>query len=75
MRERFDTIQALALNGMSKSAIARALGLDRHTVQKYLSYDVAPVRRSTVRGARILTPYEPYLLERSKQGAYNAMGL
>ncbi len=75
MRERFDSIHALASKGMNKSAIARALGIDRHTVQKHLSYDVAPVRRSTIRRARILTPYKPYLLERWKQGTRNAMGL
>ena len=75
MRERFDRIHALASQDMNKSAIARVLGLDRHTVQKYLRYDVAPVRRAATRRTRILDPYQPYLLERWKQGCDNAMGL
>ena len=75
MCERFDRIHALASQDMNKSAIARALGLDRHTVQKYLRYDVAPVRRAATRRTRILDPYQPYLLERWKQGCDNAMGL
>ena len=75
MRERFDRIHALASQGMNKSAIARALGIDRHTVQKYLRYDIAPVRRAATRRTRILDPYQPYLLERWKQGCGNAMGL
>ena len=75
MQERFHSIHALAAQGMNRSAIARTLRLDRHTVQKYLRYDIAPVRRSSRRRARILTPYEPYLLERWRQGYDNAMGL
>ena len=75
MQERFDRIHGLASQGMNTSAIARALGLDRHTVQKYLRYDVAPVRRAATRRTRILDPYQPYLLERWEQGCGNAMGL
>ncbi len=35
MEDRFNTIQQLAAQGMNRSAIARALSLHRHTVQKY----------------------------------------
>ena len=75
MRDRFGRIHMLTSKGMNKSAVARALDIDRHTVQKYLRYDAAPVRRPSTRRARILAPYEPYLLERWKQGCDNAMGL
>jgi transposase len=72
---RFDSIHTLASKGMNKSAIARALGIHRHTVQKYLLLDRAPHRRAAPRMSSILLPYEQYLLERWKQGCRNAMGL
>ena len=75
MRERFEAVQALAAEGMSISAIARALGLHRHTVQKYRSLAAAPERRHRTRSVRILAPYEGYLVERWKSGCHNARAL
>jgi transposase len=75
MRERFEAVQALAADGMSNSAIARALGLHRHTIQKYRGLTAAPERRHRTRAARILAPYEGYLLERWKSGCHNARAL
>jgi transposase len=75
MRERFDAVQALAAEGMALSAIARALGLHRHTVQKYAGLTAAPERRHRTRAVRLLAPYEGYLVERWQSGCRNARAL
>lgn len=75
MTERFAHIHALASHGMRKSAIARVLGVHRHTVQKYLALDVPPQRRHHSRKTSILAPYENYLLERWGHGCRNARQL
>lgn len=75
MHERFATIQRLAHEGMSISAIARALRLHRHTVQKYLACTAPPRRRHTVRQPSTLTPHQDYLLARWMSGCHNARQL
>jgi transposase len=75
MQARFERIHALATQGMSKSAIARALGIHRHTVQKYLALDTPPERRHASRRSSILTPYVGELLERWHHGCRNARQL
>ena len=72
---RFDTIRALAAKGLSRRAIARVLGLNRKTVQRYLAAATAPARPRSQRRASMLTPYEPYLLERWRHGEHNGLGL
>jgi transposase len=73
--ERNETIHSMANKGMSKSAIARALGLKRQTVGKYLRAEAVPDRPRRSGTSGILTPYEGYILERCRQGYWNAMGL
>jgi transposase len=75
MADCFAAIHAAAARGLNKSAIARALGVHRHTVQKYLALDAAPERRHANRTTSILAPYEPYLLERWQQGCRDARAL
>ncbi len=75
MRQRYDTIQQLATQGMTISAIARAVGLHRHTVQKYVRLPAPPARRHVWRHPSVLAPYERYLLERWRSGGRNAMAL
>lgn len=75
MEDRFNAIQRLAAQGMNRSAIARALGLHRHTVQKYYPLAAAPERRHTTRKTSALTPYEGYVLERWRDGCHNAKQL
>ena len=74
-RERYEAVQQLAATGMTTSAIARALRLHRHTVQKYRPLSAPPERRHTWRLPSLLAPYEGYLLERWRQGCHNAMAL
>ena len=68
MADRFTAIQQLATQGMNRSAIARALGLHRHTVQKYYRLTSAPERCHTTRKTSALAPYEGYVLERWRNG-------
>jgi transposase len=72
MRSLFESIHALAKAGMNKSAIARTLGVHRHTVQKYSALESAPERRPRVRKASALAPYEDYILKRFMDGCHNA---
>jgi len=75
MQERFETVQQLAAQGMSRSAIARALGLHRHPVQKYLAGDTAPERQHATWKTSALMPYQGYVLERWQSGCRNAKQL
>jgi hypothetical protein len=72
MRSLFRSIQALRWAGMNKSAIARTLGVHRHTVQKYSALESAPQRKPRVRKRSALAPYEGYILRRLTDGCRNA---
>jgi transposase len=71
-RSLFRSIRALSKAGMNKSAIARTLGIHRHTVQKYSTLESAPERKPRVRKLSALTPYEDYILKRFSDGCHNA---
>ena len=75
MQARFTAIHHLASQGMSRSAIARELGVHRHTVQKYLAHESPPERRHYTRQTSILAPYETYVLAQWCDGRRNAMQL
>ncbi len=62
MRRLFESIHVLAKAGMNKSAIARTLGVHRHTVQKYSALEAAPEREPRVHKVSALAPYEGYIL-------------
>ncbi len=72
MRNLFRSIQALRRAGMNKSAIARTLGVHRHTVQKYAALESAPQGKPRVRKMSALAPYEDYVLKRFTDGCHNA---
>ncbi len=75
MHARFTDIHHLASTGMNRSAIARELGVHRHTVQKYLAHESPPERRHYTRKTSMLAPYEGYLLAQWRSGCRNAMQL
>jgi transposase len=75
MEERFNAIQRLAHEGMSKTAIARALGLNWQTVRKYLTYTTPPQRSYTVRQSSVLMAYQAYILGRWASGCHNTRQL
>jgi transposase len=72
--EEWMHIQELQQLGMSQSAIARQLGLDRKTVRKYLHAPPGNYRPRPPRPAK-LAPYSSYLRERWEQGVHNAQKL
>jgi transposase len=57
---------------MNKSAIARFLGVHRHTVQKYSALESAPWRKPRIHKVSALAPYEDYILKRFTDGCRNA---
>ncbi len=75
MHARFTDIHQRASTGMNRSAIARELGVYRHTVQKYLAHDRPPERRHYTRKTSMLAPYEGYVLAQWHGGRHNAMQL
>jgi len=56
MRSLFRSIRALSQAGMNKSAIARFLGVHRHTVQKYSALESAPRRKPRVHKTSTVRP-------------------
>jgi transposase len=75
MAQRSELVHSLAQQGMSVSAIARATGLHRQTVGRYLKAETVPERPRRHAQASLLAPYQGYVLERCKQGFWNAMGI
>ena len=68
-------ILELARRGLSKTEIARRLGLDRKTVRKYLKKEgKPPVARIRQRGT-LIDPFAEYLRMRVAQGCTNGMVL
>ncbi len=73
--QRYETIRAMHANGMSQRAIARELGLNRNTVQRYVRAETVPVRVRRASRTGILVPYEDYLRHRWQEGERNGMAL
>ena len=74
---RYERVRELHQRGMSISAIAQEVGLDRKTVRKFLQAPTFPERqpRPHVRHGRKLDPYQAYLLQRWQEGGCNARQL
>jgi transposase len=65
----YEAVRALHAQGATVAAIARTVGIARMTVYKYLREGPPQRKRHTVHGQpRVLTPYEPYLLQRWAEG-------
>jgi transposase len=74
---RYERVRELRQRGMTVSAIAQEIGLDRKTVRKFLQASTFPERqpRSRIRHGRKLDPYQAYLLQRWQEGCCNARQL
>jgi transposase len=70
---RFAEVARLRGQGLSLKAIARALGMGRKTVRRWLRAGQAPTWRHA--GTSILDPYRAYLEERWQAGCHNAAAL
>ena len=72
---RFEMVHELLARGLSRSAVARLLGLSRTTVHTYAQAKEPPERAQRPPQASILDPYLPYLQERWLAGCTNAQQL
>jgi len=65
---RYEEVLALHRQGLGQRAIARTLGVGRHTIRTVLRTGAFPERRARTTSTTILTPFEPYLRERWDAG-------
>jgi transposase len=72
---RFEEAVRLREQGMTIRGIARALGLGRKTVRRWLRAGHAPTWRHADRGRSILDPFSDYLETRWAAGCRNGTGL
>jgi transposase len=72
---RFEEAVRLRAQGMSIKAVAKALGVERKTVRRWLRAGHAPTWRHADRGRSILDPFRAYLETRWAAGCRNGTGL
>ncbi len=65
---RYEEVMVLHRQGLGQRAIARALGVGRHTIRTVLRTGAFPERRARTTSGTILTPFDPYLRERWDAG-------
>ena len=65
---RYEEVLALHRQGLGQRAIARTLGVGRHTIRTFLRTGAFPERRARTASVTILTPFEPYLRKRWDAG-------
>jgi len=73
--EQYAAIRRLHDAGADVADSARRVGVSRRTVYRYRALPEAPEPQRPHRPARqrLLTPYEPYLLQRWQEGCHNGM--
>ena len=74
-RGRWEAVRDLKDSGLSLSAIARKLGLNRKTVSMYMASDQPPEYAGRLPGASKVRPHLPYLRRRWIEGCHNARTL
>lgn len=72
---RYEVVIALQANGADIADIARATGLSRTTVYRYLRLGCPPGRKQYGPRATVLDPYKSYLLRRWNEGCHTATRL
>jgi transposase len=73
--EQYQAIRRLHAAGADVADIARRVGVSRRTVYRYRDLPAPPDPPRPRRSRRLLTPYEPYLLQRWQAGCHNGMRL
>jgi transposase len=70
--ERYEQMRTLRAAGFTVLDIAQMVGATRRTVYRYLALGGPPERQQPRRsGRRVLSPYEPYLIQRWAEGCRN----
>ena len=67
---RYEQVRQLRQAGWSGRAIAQRVGLNRNTVQKYLTLPAFPERHPRPPRASVLDPFKPYILDRWNAGCH-----
>ena len=75
MRSRWEVVRGRKDSGLSLSAIARELGLNRKTVSKYMASDHPPEHAGHPPQPSRVRPWLPYLRRRWTEGCHNARTL
>jgi len=75
--QQYEAIRRLHAAGADVADIARRVGTSRRTVYRYRHLAAPPERKRPhrPRRQRVLTPYEPSLLQRWQEGGHNGMRL
>lgn len=71
--DQFIEIQELARLGMSRAEIARRVGVDRHTVAKYLKTLSQPIYKRRRGRPKLVEEFKDYLKSRIAQGCTNGI--
>ena len=72
-RAKYEQAHALHAHGAADAAIPRTVGIGYRTVYRYPHEDPPVRKRRTDYGQRrVITPYEPYLLQRWREGGHTA---
>jgi transposase len=72
---RYESVVTLSRRGMSLSAIAQQLGIDRKTAGRFAHAVTFPERRAAAKRPTLLDPYKDYLLSRWNEGCHNGVQL
>ncbi|HSH79847.1 MAG TPA: ISL3 family transposase [Herpetosiphonaceae bacterium] len=72
---RYEQVWQLRQAGWSGRAIAEQVGLNRNTVQKYLTAAAFPERHPRAPRASVLDPFKPYILQRWNEGCHTGTTL
>jgi transposase len=73
--EQYQAIRRLHAAGADVADIARRVGVSRRTVYRYRDLPEPPDPPRPRHSRRLLTPYEPYLLQRWQASCHNGMRL
>lgn len=73
--EHYEQVRELHRRGLGILTISRLLGMSRGAVRKYVRSESFPERPRHPPRPSMLDPFEPYLLERWKEGCRNALQL
>ena len=70
--ERYQKVHELRAQGAELTLIAHQVGISRTTVNKYLSMNHPPARKTGKRSGSVIDPYKEYIVKRWNEGVRNA---
>ena len=70
--ERYHQVHELRAQGAELTLIAHHVGISRTTVNKYLSMEQPPERKTGKRSGSLIDPYKEYIVKRWNDGVRNA---